>query len=132
MKKLSVSFIAIVLASALFAFTSKKFADGDHCNESLYWFQVNVTNKTCSQVLQTMLIPIDDADNNGVLNSLDFITVTAATHPYGCADTDNNACALGFLANQIERIGTPGSYQFRPILAQVPLFRCCVKRPIVP
>jgi hypothetical protein len=140
MKKFSISFAAIAFAVLCFAFTNKKFAEGPACNDSLYWFKVKaVLNITCGQVdEQSDFEPIVDVDGDGLLTNVDYIPVQASSHPYGCQDVNSTACALGYRqtgsssTNQIESFIEGGVVKFRPILAKIPEYRCCIKRPIVP
>jgi hypothetical protein len=129
-------FIAVLIAIACVSFFKHPYSDGGFCNESLYWFKVNVLNKTCNQIIsQSQLDPIVDFDGDGVLTSFDYNPIPASSHPYACQDIDNTACALGYrktnnhLTNQIETFIEFGEIKYRPIANQVTSYRCCIKGP---
>lgn len=123
MKNLRISFVAIVVAVAAFAFTAPKNAMRAGCSDStLKWFVLpagsNVAAATpASAYLSAPKVAdlLNDNNANGDFATSAIKTVGNQTTAYtqtGCDATPAYVCAIGFLNSQLIRQQIPGTSNF--------------------
>lgn len=124
---------AVIITALMGMGFSKDSPSGPDCSSKLYWFHVKstVTKTLCNSIILSDLDEVLDPNQNCILDPGEansaLVYAYAFENPYGCQDTNNEVCALGYLESQLTVINRSGLCYIVP--SNVQAYRCCIKRP---
>lgn len=110
MKKLSIAFVAVLLAIAGSSFTTKFFAETAPC-DAVFFAQNKASFPTDVTVDRTHLtFTATDSDNDNLPDEIQYTQGQTLPAAYDCPVKVNFICAVGYAASDVEERASDGKW----------------------